>query len=87
MATEIVHNCTGIVRWFSRLKGYGFITPTIGGQEVFVHYSAIEGVGYRNLHEGDPVQYELSDRGRGPIAVSVRVYRGRPWPATASQEE
>jgi CspA family cold shock protein len=86
MNQQSITNCTGTVKWFSRLKGYGFITPDNGGQEVFVHYSAIEGVGYRNLHEGDPVEYELSDRGRGPIAVSVRVYRGRPWPVAESEE-
>lgn len=67
----------GIVKWFSRLKGYGFIEPDEGGQEVFVHYSAIEGEGYRNLTEGDRVQYEVIDNGKGPQArkvVSRRSY-------------
>lgn len=62
---------TGIVKWFSRLKGYGFINPDDGGQEVFVHYSAIEGEGYRNLYEGDRVEFILVDQGKGPQAQSV----------------
>ena len=61
----------GIVKWFSRLKGYGFIKPEDGGQEVFVHYSAINGDGYRNLSEGDNVEFEEIDNGRGPQARIV----------------
>jgi len=61
----------GIVKWFSRLKGYGFIKPDDGTQEVFVHYSAIHGDGYRNLSEGDQVEYEEIDNGRGPQARLV----------------
>ncbi len=62
---------TGIVKWFSRLKGYGFINPDDGEQEVFVHYSAIEGEGYRNLFEGDRVEFDLVDQGKGPQAQNV----------------
>jgi len=62
---------TGVVKWFSRLKGYGFINPDDGGQEIFVHYSAIEGDGYRNLYEGDRVEFDLVDRGKGPQAQNV----------------
>lgn len=62
---------TGIVKWFSRLKGYGFINPDDGTQEVFVHYSAIQGEGYRNLYEGDKVEYNLVDQGKGPQAQNV----------------
>lgn len=61
----------GIVKWFSRLKGYGFIHPENGGKDVFVHYSAIEGQGYRNLYEGDKVEFELIDKGKGPQAQKV----------------
>lgn len=61
----------GTVKWFSRLKGYGFIKPEDGGQEVFVHYSAINGEGYRNLSEGDMVEFEEIDNGRGPQAKMV----------------
>lgn len=66
---------TGIVKWFSRLKGYGFINPDNGEREVFVHYSAIEGEGYRNLYEGDRVEYDLVDYGRGPQARNVNTRR------------
>ncbi len=65
----------GVVKWFNRLKGYGFINPEHAGQEVFVHYSAIEGDGYRNLYEGDPVQYDEVDHGRGPQAQNVHRRR------------
>ena len=62
---------SGIVKWFSRLKGYGFIKPDDGSQEVFVHYSAINGEGYRNLYEGDKVEFDLIDQGKGPQAKNV----------------
>lgn len=62
---------SGIVKWFSRLKGYGFINPDEGENEVFVHYSAIEGEGYRNLFEGDKVEFDLVDVGKGPQAKNV----------------
>jgi cold shock protein len=62
---------SGVVKWFSRLKGYGFINPDDGSQEVFVHYSAIEGDGYRNLYEGDRVEFVLIDQGKGPQAQHV----------------
>ena len=63
---------SGIVKWFNRLKGFGFIEPEKGGNDVFVHYSQIEGDGYRNLYEGDPVSFEAVDVGKGPQARSVR---------------
>ncbi len=61
----------GTVKWFSRVKGWGFIEPQDGGSEVFVHYSAIKGDGYRNLFEGDNVQYVEVDQGKGPQAKEV----------------
>lgn len=64
---------TGIVRWFNRLKGFGFIQPQDEKDaDIFVHYSQIEGEGYRNLFEGDPVSYEEYDAGKGPQARKVR---------------
>lgn len=66
---------TGTVKWFSRLKGYGFINPDDGGQEIFVHYSAIQGEGYRNLYEGDRVDFKLVDNGKGPQAQGVNARR------------
>jgi len=62
---------TGTVKWFNRLKGYGFIQPQEGEREVFVHYSAIEGEGYRNLYEGERVEFDLIDLGKGPQAKNV----------------
>lgn len=66
---------TGTVKWFSRLKGYGFINSDDGGQEIFVHYSAIQGEGYRNLYEGDRVDFKLVDNGKGPQAQGVNARR------------
>lgn len=62
----------GIVKWFNRLKGVGFIEPNDGGNEVFVHYTAVEGDGYRHLREGDKVGYDEVDFGKGPQARNVR---------------
>ena len=64
---------TGTVKWFSRVKGYGFIAPEDGGKEIFVHFSGIEGEGYRNLEEGQKVTYTVEDTPKGPQAVSVRA--------------
>lgn len=66
-----MEKATGIVKWFSRLKGYGFINPDDSDMEVFVHYSAISGEGYKNLYEGDRVEFELIDKGKGPQAQNV----------------
>jgi cold shock protein len=68
----------GVVKWFSRLKGYGFILPEQGEQEVFVHYSAIDGEGYRNLYEGDRVEFDEVDMGKGPQARNVTTLRNIP---------
>jgi CspA family cold shock protein len=65
----------GSVKWFSRIKGFGFILPDGGGTEVFVHYSAIEGEGYRNLYEGDRVTFSEIDLGKGPQAKNVNPMR------------
>ena len=62
---------TGTVRWFSRVKGYGFIQPDGGDKDVFVHYSAIVGEGYRNLTEGQRVEFVIEDSTKGPQAAQV----------------
>jgi CspA family cold shock protein len=62
---------TGTVRWFSRVKGYGFIKPDNSEKDVFVHYSAIVGEGYRNLNEGQRVEFVIEDSAKGPQAVKV----------------
>ena len=61
----------GTVRWFSRVKGYGFIQPDGQEKDVFVHFSAIQGEGYRNLDEGQRVEFAVEDTGKGPQAVQV----------------
>lgn len=63
----------GSVKWFSRVKGYGFIAPEDGGKEIFVHFSGIEGEGYRNLEEGQRVTYRVEETAKGPQAVAVRA--------------
>lgn len=61
----------GTVKWFSRVKGYGFISPDDGTKDVFVHYSAIQGEGYRNLEEGQRVEFSIEDSAKGPQAANV----------------
>lgn len=62
----------GTVKWFNATKGYGFLTPDDGTPDVFVHFSAIEGSGYRELAEGQRVQFEAEQGQKGPQAKSVR---------------
>jgi len=62
---------TGTVKWFSKRKGYGFIEREEGG-DVFVHFSSIDGDGFRNLEEGERVEFGVEDGQKGPAAVNVR---------------
>jgi CspA family cold shock protein len=62
---------TGKVKWFNNAKGYGFIERD-GGSDVFVHYSAIQGSGFRSLEEGQPVEFEIVDGPKGPQAGNVQ---------------
>ena len=64
---------TGAVKWFSAEKGFGFITPDDGSADVFVHFSAITGDGYRNLDEGAKVEYDVTQGQKGPQAANVRA--------------
>jgi CspA family cold shock protein len=59
------------VKWFSQEKGYGFITPADGGKDLFVHFSEIQGTGFRNLEEGQRVSYEGQQGPKGPQASKV----------------
>jgi len=63
---------TGTVKWFNPDKGFGFIAQD-GGADVFVHFSAIEGSGYRNLNENDKVEFEVTQGAKGPNAANVRI--------------
>jgi len=63
---------TGTVKWFNESKGFGFIERESGG-DLFVHYSAITGEGFKTLNEGDKVEFELEDSPKGPRANNVRV--------------
>ncbi|MFC7761953.1 cold-shock protein [Catellatospora bangladeshensis] len=62
---------TGTVKWFNSEKGFGFIEQDGGGADVFVHYSAISGGGYRELHEGQQVEFEITQGQKGPQAANV----------------
>ena len=61
---------TGTVKWFNSSKGFGFITRE-GGDDLFVHFSAISGDGYKSLDEGDEVEFEESQGQKGPEAINV----------------
>lgn len=63
---------TGTVKWFNSEKGYGFITPDDGTKDLFVHFSGIEGEGYKSLNEGQKVEYTETQGQKGPQATRVR---------------
>jgi len=65
-------NATGVVKWFSNVKGYGFIMPDEGGEEIFAHFSAIEMNGYRTLKQGQKVEFLLQQGPKGWMASSIR---------------
>ncbi|MEV7599056.1 cold-shock protein [Kitasatospora sp. NPDC089797] len=64
---------TGTVKWFNGEKGFGFLAQDGGGPDVFVHFSAIVGTGYRNLEEGQAVEFEITQGQKGPQAEQVRA--------------
>ncbi len=63
---------TGTVKWFNEAKGFGFITPSSGEKDVFVHFSAIQGGGFRTLAEGQKVTFEIQQSPKGPAAANVQ---------------
>jgi cold shock protein len=62
---------TGTVKWFNDSKGYGFIAPDDGGKDLFVHFSSIDGAGFKTLVEGAKVTYEAREGQKGPEATAV----------------
>ncbi|OCG23453.1 cold-shock protein [Gilliamella sp. wkB108] len=64
---------TGQVKWFNESKGFGFISPEDGSKDVFVHFSAIAGDGFKTLAEGQHVEFAIQDSPRGPAAAEVVI--------------
>ncbi len=62
---------TGTIKWFNESKGFGFISQDDGGKDVFVHFSAIQGDGFRTLTEGQSVQFDVESGPKGPQASNV----------------
>ncbi len=71
ISKENKYMATGTVKWFNSEKGFGFIAVDGGGQDVFVHYSAIQGNGYKSLEEGQAVSFEVVQGPKGPQADAV----------------
>jgi len=63
---------TGTVKWFNENKGYGFITPDDGTDDLFVHYSEVKVPGFATLNQGQKVEYEVGEGRKGPCAVNVK---------------
>ena len=68
---EVLEMNKGTVKWFNAQKGYGFITNESTGEDVFVHFSAINGEGFKSLEEGQAVEFEVVNGAKGPQATNV----------------
>lgn len=69
--SEVVEGGTGIVKWFSQTKGYGFIQPEDDSPDVFVHISAVQNSGFRSLSKGQRISYDLEQKGKRISAVNL----------------
>lgn len=78
---------TGLVKWFNDVKGFGFIQPAEGGDDVFAHFSAIQMEGFRTLKQGAQVTYDLIDGPKGRLAQNIRQIDPPPGRTKASQAE
>jgi CspA family cold shock protein len=63
---------TGLVKWFNNAKGFGFITPDEGGEDLFAHFSAITGTGYKSLKENDRVSFDMTEGPKGKQASNIQ---------------
>jgi CspA family cold shock protein len=70
----------GTCKWFDKKKGYGFITPEDGSNDVFVHYSAIKGAGdqFKIIYEGDILEFDITQGAKGPQAENVQIVQSAP---------
>ncbi len=78
---------TGTVKWFSNAKGYGFIAPDEGGDDIFAHFSTIDMDGYKSLRQGQPVQYEVTQGPKGLLATGIKVLPGEGQEQTTDVAE
>jgi len=69
---------TGEVKWFNNAKGWGFVVPEQGGEDIFVHFSAIQGTGYKTLSAGQIVSFDIEQGERGLHATNIVALSGTP---------